>query len=349
MDYTNIEGKLVKNIRDCTLVDYVWIGGSGELRSKTKVLYDVTGSSLKDIPIWNYDGSSTGQASGSDSEIFIKPQRIFKDPFRRPNDIIVMCDTYKYENKILVPHETNHRYDAEKIFQKYTDEKPWFGLEQEYFIYDCVTHMPVGFVNGMEQGPYYCSTGGNNAFCRQISDEHMMACLYTGITLSGTNAEVAPAQWEYQNGIVEGLDVADQLWISRYILQKISEKYDKYIVFDPKPLPDYNGSGCHTNVSIQKMREEGGLDVIYKAIEKLEKNHKELIKFCGEDNRKRLIGKHETSSYDKFTWGIADRTASVRIPTETAMNERGYLEYRVPASNMDPYLVTSKILETIME
>ena len=327
-----------------TLADYVWIGGDGELRSKTRVLYDA--NVLSDIPEWNYDGSSTNQADGASSEIFLSPKRLFTCPFR-DNGVIVICDTYLPHG---VPAKKNHRHDALQIFNKYRDQEPWYGLEQEYFIYDCATSLPLGFDPEEKQGQYYCSVGGRNAFGRQISDEHLSACLTAGIQVSGTNFEVAPGQLEYQVGPVEGIDAADQLIASRYILEKISEKYDTYIVYHPKPLKgDWNGSGCHANFSTKSMRKENGLDIILACMPKLEAKHAEHMAIYGDHNDERMSGDHETSRYDQFTYGIGSRKASVRIPNDTVNERKGYFEDRRPAANMDPYLVTSKILETIMQ
>lgn len=328
-----------------TIVDYVWIGGNSELRSKSRVLYQAN-ITLQDIPSWNYDGSSTNQADGESSEVFIFPKRLFKCPFRKGYGYIVMCDTYTPK---MIPHETNTRSYAQSVFDKYANEESWYGLEQEYFMYNAATNLPLGFNQSETQGQFYCSVGSKNSFGRAISDEHMDACLYAGIKLSGTNAEVAPGQWEFQVGPVEGIDASDQLWIARYLLEKISEKYGIYIVYDPKPLSgDWNGSGCHTNFSTKSMREDGGYEVILGAMVKLSNKHKEHMKVYGENNDKRMSGLHETSKYDVFSFGVANRKVSVRIPSETAENKKGYFEDRRPASNMDPYIVTAKILETIM-
>jgi len=326
-----------------TIVDYVWIGGQGELRSKTRVLYQ-TVNNLSDIPVWNYDGSSTDQADGGASEIYLQPRRIFKCPFKKPDGLIVLCDTYMPNGQ---PAKYNHRNAAEKIFKQYADQEPWYGLEQEYFIFGA-DHKPLGFDPAKKQGPYYCSVGGQNAFGRQISDEHMLACMYAGIKVSGTNSEVAPGQWEFQIGPVEGIDAADQLWIARYLLEKISEKYQTYIVYHPKPLAgDWNGSGCHTNFSTKVMREPGGYQVILDVMPKLEKNHLKHMQVYGVDNKMRMTGLHETSSYHEFTFGVGSRKTSIRIPNDTVKNDMGYFEDRRPAANIDPYQVTSIILKTI--
>ena len=333
------------------VVEYVWIGGNGELRSKSRVLNHKLNMSLNDIPNWNYDGSSTEQAEGKDSEVNIIPRRICKCPFRKGDNLIVLCDTYNHEMK---PLETNTRYNADIIFSQKKEEEPWYGIEQEFFLYYAKTNKPLGF-NGEtcetpnKQGQYYCSIGAKNSFGRDIMDEALNNMIYAGLTVSGINAEVAPGQWEYQIGPVEGIDAGDQMWISRYILERTAEKYNVYIEYHPKPLgenADWNGSGCHTNYSTKSMREEKGIEHIFKAIDKLSKKHLEHMKVYGKDNHMRMSGKHETSSYNKFTFGRANRGASVRIGNGVYNENKGYFEDRRPASNMDPYLVTSIIFKT---
>ena len=329
-------------------VEYVWIGGQGELRSKTRIIYHEI-YSLEQIPQWNFDGSSTKQAtSTTNSEIFIYPCYLIRCPFRRPNGFIVMCDTYNPDES---PSIQNNRFDAAKIFDLYKESIPWFGLEQEYFIFDNRTNLPFYYDPSQVQGQFYCSVGSGNVeyICRTIVEEHLEACLYSGIKISGINSEVANGQFEYQIGTVEGIEAADQLWVSRYILQRIGEKYNAKIVLDPKPLDSWNGSGCHTNFSTEAMRTTDGLDLINKAIDKLKILHPLHMEFYGKDNEKRMTGIHETSNYKIFTSGVGDRGASVRIPSEVVKNKQGYFEDRRPGANMDPYLVTSLILKTIME
>ena len=342
---------------DNFIVDYVWLDGHTRLRSKTRVLKrrDLLSTSdsnilyLFQIPEWNYDGSSTYQANNHLSEIILKPQALFKCPFKQ-GAYIVMCDTYYSD---MTPTLTNHRVAAETIFNKYSKEYPTYGIEQEYFIYNSLSKLPLGFpiddVNG--QGQYYCSVGQQNAFGRTLSDEHMILCLEAGIQISGTNAEVAPGQWEYQIGPVIGIAAADQLWISRYILERLTEYSNYYIVWDPKPLASpWNGSGCHVNFSTrQTMLPNVGINYIYKAINNLGRHHTKHMAVYGEGNEKRMIGNCETSSYNTFTYGVGNRSASVRIPNTTQNNKSGYFEDRRPASNMDPYLVLPLILDSCMD
>jgi glutamine synthetase len=210
---------------------------------------------------------------------------------------------------------------------------PWFGLEQEYFMIDPKTTRPVGFpVDGSDppaQGPYYCGVGGSKLFGRDIVDAHYKACLYSGIKISGINAEVAPGQWEYQVGPATGIEQGDMLWMSRYILERIAEVEGIDICYDAKPVKgDWNGTGCHTNFSTKAMRAPGGYEAaIVPALEKLALKHDAHIAAYGAGNEERLTGKHETASISTFKWGVADRGASCRVGHETKENGCGYVSH----------------------
>ena len=329
--------------------EYIWIGGSGQdLRCKTRTL--PAGTYLpQDIPIWNFDGSSTNQAPGDDSEVLLKAAAIFKDPFRGGNNILVLCDCYKPD---MTPITNNTRLDAERVMTAASAHIPWFGIEQEYtlFHYDKVT--PFGWPKGGypgPQGPYYCGAGADSAYGREVVESHYRACLYAGITISGINAEVMPGQWEYQVGPCTGIDAGDHVWVSRYILLRVCEDFGVCVSLDPKPIPgDWNGAGCHTNYSTQAMREEGGMKHILTAIEKMASKHAVHLAAYGTGNERRMTGLHETSSMDKFTYGVANRGASVRIPRVAESEGKGYFEDRRPSSNMDPYVVTSRIVKTTL-
>ena len=339
------------------LYEYVWIGGNGELRSKTKVMNK--SATLEELPHWNYDGSSTSQAEGHDSEVIMRPVRMISDPFREGDNKIVLCDTYKPDG---TPLPNNHRVAAKKIFDKYPEQEPWYGIEQEYFLVNPVSGFPLGFDNkgrAAEQGRYYCSVGTGNAFGRNIVEDHLKACVDAGLTISGINAEVAPGQWEYQIGPVVGIDAGDQLLLSRYLLERVAENYNVVVNYEPKLIQgDWNGSGCHTNFSTRNMREgtvdengveKTGLEYIEESIEKLSHKHAEHMAVYGENNDRRMTGAHETASYDKFSHGKANRGASVRIGNDTYDEKKGYFEDRRPGANMNPYQVTSILLETTME
>ncbi|ETN61772.1 glutamine synthetase 1, 2 (glutamate-amonia ligase) [Anopheles darlingi] len=330
---------------------YIWIDGTGEnVRCKDRTL-DFIPKSASELPIWNYDGSSTYQADGSNSDVYLHPVTIYRDPFRRGNNILVLCETYRHDG---TPTESNKRKSCLEVCKLAGDEHPWFGIEQEYTLLD-VDGRPLGWPkNGFPgpQGPYYCGVGADKVYARDIVDAHYRACLYAGVKICGTNAEVMPAQWEYQVGPCEGIQIGDDLWMSRFLLHRVSEEFGIVATLDPKPMQgDWNGAGAHTNVSTKTMREVGGIAEIEKAIHKLSKHHDRHIRAYdphgGKDNERRLTGKHETSSIHDFNAGVANRGCSIRIPRGVSDQGYGYFEDRRPSSNCDPYSVAEAILRTI--
>lgn len=334
---------------NAVIAEYVWIDGTNSIRSKAKTLsYDSTSEiTLDKLPIWNFDGSSTNQAPGGNSDVLLKPVSIYKDPFRRGKNIIVLAECLDNDG---TPNKFNFRHDCNAIMEKYASEKTWFGIEQEYTLLDQFGNI-YGWPKGgfpAPQGPYYCGVGTGKVNCRDIVDAHYFACLYAGIHISGINAEVMPSQWEFQVGPCLGISMGDELTIARYLLERVSEDFGVKITLHPKPLKgDWNGAGCHTNVSTEAMRAEGGLKVIEAALEKLGKRHIEHIECYGEDNSERLTGRHETASMTDFSYGVANRGASIRIPRSVAQEGKGYYEDRRPASNIDPYVVTGLISESM--
>jgi len=326
--------------------EYIWIDAEGDVRSKCRTVA-TNKAQLDQLPSWNYDGSSTEQAPGEDSEVIIKPRAIYKDPFRPGDNILVLTDTYTPGG---TPLPTNSRLPAAEVFDKYTDTKPWFGLEQEYTLFNIDKVTPLGWPAGGypgPQGPYYCGSGADRSYGRAISEAHYKACLYAGLEISGTNAEVMPGQWEYQIGPCVGIEAGDQMMVSRYILKRVCEDFGVHVTLDPKPISgDWNGAGCHTNFSTEKMRNAGGIEEIEKAIRKLGTKHQEHINAYGEGNERRLTGKYETADINTFSYGVANRGCSIRIPRSTEADGCGYLEDRRPSSNCDPYIVTSKIMDT---
>tara|TARA_Y100001958_G_C21246219_1_gene576498 strand:- start:3762 stop:4796 length:1035 start_codon:yes stop_codon:yes gene_type:complete len=339
-----------KSTENYIMVEYVWLAGDQSIRSKSRTLYNNEQNELN-IPDWNYDGSSTGQAPGDASEVILKPVAVFKDPFRGGNHKLVLCHGVKPDGSHV---EGFNRDKAISIFNTREEEDIWFGIEQEYTLFESDNVTPYGWPkNGYpgEQGPYYCGIGTGRIKGRDIMEEHYKKCLEAGIRVSGTNAEVMLGQWEYQVGPSEGITSGDELWMSRYIMERVCEKHNAVVSWDPKPMEgDWNGAGCHTNFSTKSMRENSNEEIYLSIIKKLEDKHVEHIQIYGEGNNRRLTGRHETADINEFSYGVANRGASIRIPSDVAKNnyQSGYLEDRRPASNMDPYLVTSKIAETII-
>lgn len=328
-------------------LEYIWLDGSEPtqgLRSKTKIAHNFSGK-LEDCSLWSFDGSSTNQAKGGSSDLLLKPVAIFPDPARK-NGYLVMTEVLNADH---TPHSTNGR--ATIIDE---DEDFWFGFEQEYFIYDPETNMPVGFPrNGYPkpQGPYYCGVGGGKVFGRDIVEEHLDLCLEAGLNIEGINVEVACGQWEYQIFAKGARSAGDQIWVARYLLERLAERYGLIIELHPKPLGkdvDWNGSGMHANFSNSTLRTCGSKDMYDKICEAFRPMVKEHMAVYGAYNDQRLTGKHETASIHDFSYGVSDRGASIRIPVATVESGwKGWLEDRRPASNADPYKVAARIISTV--
>ena len=277
------------------IVEYVWLGGTGhDMRCKAKTVSKEV-NSVDDLDEWNYDGSSTWQAPGDNSEVIIKPVALFNDPFRGGSNKIVLCETYHPDG---TPTVSNFRYFAKKIFDGCVEQEPWFGIEQEYAILQPTgtgLTWPLGWPMGgfpKPQGSYYCSVGSRFNFGREISEAHYRACLAAGVQIYGTNCEVMPGQWEFQIGTCTGIDAADHLWMARYLLHRVAELFNVEISYDPKPIKgDWNGSGCHTNFSNNDSRNDVEMEKIKEQLEKLSLAHCDMITLYGEDNHHRLTGK----------------------------------------------------------
>lgn len=327
--------------------EYLWIDGTeptAEIRSKTKILADG-----EEPGIWGYDGSSTNQATGDNSDVVLQPVFQCPDPIRGGNNILVMCETFLTDKE--TPHPTNTRAKAREAFEKYGDQEPWFGLEQEYTMIDPATGWPAGFPpNGFPapQGPYYCGVGALKIHGRDLVEEHTTLCIEAGLKISGTNAEVMPGQWEFQIGPAGTLEVGDHLWIARYLLYRVGENHDIEISIEAKPMKgDWNGAGMHTNFSTKAMRE--GYDAVVAAAESLGAPGKPEAHLAvyGVGIEDRLTGDHETQRYDQFSYGVSDRGASIRIPWQVAQDQKGYIEDRRPNANADPYLVAALMTDTV--
>ncbi|WP_338876312.1 glutamine synthetase beta-grasp domain-containing protein [Spirosoma sp. SC4-14] len=328
-------------------LEYIWLDGykpTQSLRSKTKIEGDFSGK-LEDCPMWSFDGSSTEQAPGGSSDCLLKPVYIITDP-QRKDGYLVMCEVLNSDG---TPHESNGRATIED-----DDNDFWFGFEQEYFLWSPVTNKPLGFPaegDPAPQGPYYCSVGANNAFGRYIIEEHLDVCLEAGLNVEGINAEVAPGQWEFQIFAKGAKEAGDQIWLARYLLERIGEKYNVAINWHCKPLgtdADWNGSGMHANFSNTTLRTAGSQEIYAKICDAFAPVVKEHIAVYGADNHLRLTGKHETQSIDQFSYGISDRGASIRIPIATVERGwKGWLEDRRPNSAADPYKVAARIIKTV--
>jgi len=356
--------------------EYIWIDGSKptrKLRSKTKILQDATWSidaggkppALDDkvesaapkhykLPEWGFDGSSTDQATGINSDCILKPVRAIRDPFRNnsykfpgSNHLLVLCEVFDSNGN---PHETNTRRQVAELAEKYADQKWLFGMEQEYTLYS--KGIPLGWPErgpAQPQGMYYCGVGTDEVSGYELVEDHLAACIHSSLPISGRNAEVMPGQWEFQVGPAGPLEVSDYLWLARYLLYTAGIKYRVTVKLDQKPLAgDWNGAGLHTNFSTFEMRSNGGLEACELAAKALGESFTSegFPKIYGEGFKDRLTGKHETCSWEEYRYGDADRTASVRIPLHVGRAKKGYIEDRRPGACADPYEIVSYLMDT---
>ncbi|HSR59203.1 MAG TPA: glutamine synthetase beta-grasp domain-containing protein [Robiginitalea sp.] len=327
-------------------LEYIWLDGytpTANMRSKTKIESNFSGK-LEDCPLWAFDGSSTEQAEGGSSDCLLKPVTIYPDP-ARDNGYLVMCE-------VLNPDGTAHPSNSRATIDSDVDDDFWFGFEQEYFIMDTHTELPLGFPPGGYPGPqglYYCSVGGKNTHGRELVERHADYCLQAGLNFEGINQEVACGQWEFQIFAKGAKNAGDQVWVARYLLDRLTEEYGWYIEYHPKPVKgDWNGSGMHANFSNSLLRTCGSKEIYEQVCEAFRPVTREHIEVYGAYNELRLTGKHETASISDFKYGVSDRGASIRIPILTVERGwKGWLEDRRPASNADPYKVAARIIKTV--
>src|SRR6266571_2240028 len=238
-------------------LEYIWLDGYTpvpNLRGKTQIKEFESFPTLEQLPLWGFDGSSTMQAEGRSSDCVLKPVAVYPDG-ARTDGVLVMCEVMMPDG--VTPHSTNKRATI------LDDEGAWFGFEQEYFMYK--DGRPLGFpASGYPapQGPYYTGVGYSNVgdIARKMVEEHLDLCLAAGINHEGINAEVAKGQWEFQIFGKGSKKAADQMWMARYLMLRLTETYGVDIEYHCKPLgdTDWNGSGMHANFSTEYMRTVGG-------------------------------------------------------------------------------------------
>ena len=342
------------------MAEYIWLDGAVPtryLRSKARVVSFKGQPKLEDFPEWSFDGSSTNQAVGDDSDCLLQPVCFVSDPVRGDGNFLVMCEVMNPDG---TPHESNSRAQLREVLDAgAAKQQPWMGFEQEYTLFKNRT--PLGWPeHGYPgpQGPYYCGVGSEEIFGREIAEAHAELCLQTELMFYGINAEVMPGQWEFQTGFrgdenepADALKICDHTWIARWLLYRVAEEFDISVSLENKPVKgDWNGAGMHTNVSTNDTRDKAkGAAAIKAATDALETKHAEHIALYGAGLGERLTGDHETCDINTFKVGDADRGCSIRIPAPVAAKGYGYFEDRRPGANADPYLVAARICTTICD
>ncbi len=345
-------------MHDVQFAEYIWLDGvlpTQGIRAKGRTVRVPENPTPQDFPTWNFDGSSTEQATGEDSDCLLQPVEVCRDPLRGDRDYLVLCEVLNPDG---TPHASNHRATLRRVLEAVgTEFDPWLGFEQEYTLFH--DGRPFGFPrNGFPrpQGPYYCGVGADRIFGREIVEAHARACIDAGLMFYGINAEVMPGQWEFQIGY-RGLEdeagsavkVTDHTWLGRYLLHRIAEQHGMDVSFENKPIKgDWNGAGMHTNFSTAYTRDPHfGIDAIHAAVAALSNQHELHIRHYGDRLDERLTGLHETCDLNTFSSGVAHRGASIRIPQPVALNGYGYLEDRRPGANADPYRVAACLIATV--
>lgn len=347
------------NTHITAFAEYLWVDGdqpTQQMRSKARVVSVPEHPQATDFPEWSFDGSSTGQATGDDSDCMLHPVRVYTDPMRQGNHFLVLCEVEDTDGH---SHSSNQRARLRnRLNHLAADEQPWLGFEQEYTLFR--GKRPLGFPEVGEpapQGPYYCGAGSERIYGRDFVEAHADACVNAGLLFYGINAEVMPGQWEFQIGYrgIEGespdaLRAADDLWVGRYLLNRCGEQFGLTVSLAPKPVKgDWNGAGMHTNFSTTRTRDPmTGREAINAIVDALETSHMEHIGQYGDQLSERLTGLHETSSMSTFSSGVAHRGASIRIPQPVAQKGYGYLEDRRPGANADPYKVGICLIDALV-
>lgn len=346
-------------MQEVQLAEYIWLDGAvpvRQIRSKARVVNVGYEPALEDFPEWSFDGSSTMQAEGGDSDCILKPVCFVDDPVRGIGNYLVMCEVYNPDGQ--TPHASNTRAKLRAILDNgAAGVNPWIGFEQEYTMFDGRT--PLGWPEHgypAPQGPYYCGVGPEQIFGRELAERHAQVCIEAGLLYYGINAEVMPGQWEFQIGYrgIEGedagvLNISDQMWIARWLLHRVSEEFDIHVSLENKPVKgDWNGAGMHTNFSTDATRSpDTGKQAIEDAVAKLSGKHEDHIALYGHGLSQRLTGDHETCDIDTFKSGVADRGCSIRVPRGVEIKGYGYFEDRRPGANSDPYLVAARLCATV--
>jgi len=340
------------------VAEYIWVGGRGNVRSKTRTLTRKP-ESPDDCSIWMFDGSSTAQATEAESDVYLVPRRVFEDPIRGPPHVLIVCEAVVHS---MEPAAGNYRADATEAMVKYAGTDAWFSMEQEYSLnkagkmghdeagtkFACQPYAFDDDGNCGEEENFYCGVGGLNVLegHRFLVDDHYALCMASGIKIQHANLGVAAGSGCFQIGPCRGINIGDHLVAARWLLKVASEKYADmfYISFNPQPVQGRHGNGVNISFSSRQTRGEGGLQVVEKCCRALGRKHKETLQCYGTGHDERLTGKNQTCPADEFRFGVADMTASVRIPRNVAVTGRGELCDRRPAGDCDPYRAAGIIM-----
>ena len=275
----------------------------------------------------------------------LKPVFVCPDPLRGGDNVLVMSEVLLTD---MTPHPTNTRALLAPVAEKFAGQEPLFGIEQEYTFFK--DGRPLGFPEGgfpAPQGFYYCGVGADEVFGRDIVEVHLDACLEAGLSLSGINAEVMPGQWEFQVGPLEPA-------------RRLRPAVDRALAALPHRRGVRRRGDARPEAGRRRLERRGRAHQLLHEVDarrrttrssprakRSAKKALEHVENYGYGIEDRLTGLHETAPWNEFSYGVSDRGASVRIPWQVEVDEKGYIEDRRPNANMDPYVVTRLITDTV--
>ena len=219
------------------IAEYIWLDGdrpTQKLRSKTRILSVPEGQSpeLTDFPVWSFDGSSTYQASGHDSDLLLRPVSVVADPIRGAAHHLVLAEVLNADG---TPHATNQRAELEAVLAAgAADEEPWIGFEQEYTSLKARSPGLAQRRLPRAQGPFYCGVGSTHDLWTRAGRRARTRACHRGRAddlwhqRRSHAGSVGVSDWlpRPRRGEDAGpLNVSDQLWLARWLLERLGEKF----------------------------------------------------------------------------------------------------------------------------
>ena len=312
-----------------TKLEYIWLDGSTSKKLRSKVIYQMLNSNILSSPKLLMQNLHESTFDGPDSELILKPMRIVLDGTstsmnnNQPQNFVVLCEVFNDDG---TPHKTNTRAALRESLKE-NDQNMRFSIDQEYVLFNPDTEYPE--VDKKLQENYYCGVGFDLVRHDQVADMHVRACNMASLQMLGTNV-IMLGHWAYQTKELPPIEAADNLWFSRFFLQRIAGRFNLNVSYDPKPMyENWRSSNAHIKFSTKEMRESPSVSLFNMICSSLEPHHKEAVLHYGENNKKGCV--------DNFTWGENDRSVSIKIPCLNTNEKVGYIEDRRPAANMDPY------------
>lgn len=323
--------------------EYIWLSvreAGARLNSKTRVLSALQVPTAATLPCWTFDDPTTGHAVGLPSGCVLRPVRVWPDA-SRIHGYLVLCDVLYADG---MPHESNVRATYED------DLNFWFGFEQTYVLTQDGVPLgdgPRAYSKGEEAG--YGSVGARHLVAQAFVEDHLELCLACGLAVTGLHAGTTLGQWSFQLMGQGAKSAADDLWLARYLLLRVAERYQVQIALRPNiMLGEVVRTGMPTHFSSARMRSVGGEKYFKMILDELQKHHKDHMNSYGLEPKDCCPVLEGAQAIEAFSYGVGDRHAAIGIPLATLENGwKGYLEDRRPATNACPYMVTSKIMQAV--